>query len=56
MKKTMENCRLVKKFGKPNQYDGVCEGFCKGEYDDEPCEKCKGCKFFYLNEVNKEFN
>ncbi len=48
-KRTLDNCRLVKKFGRPVQYDGVCEGFGRGDYDDEPCDKCKECPLHYLN-------
>ncbi|WP_404988418.1 hypothetical protein [Clostridium culturomicium] len=48
MKRTLENCSLIKigiqiGEGKPNQYEGKCEGYCN--YDgDEPMEKCKACK------------
>jgi hypothetical protein len=47
MKRTLHNCWLIKKFGKPEQKDGKCQGFARSEYDDEPCERCKECK---LNE------
>lgn len=50
MKRTLENCALIKKVGcKPNQYDGKCEGFGKSEYDDESCNVCKECELHYLN-------
>ena len=49
MKRTLENCRFIKILGKPNQYDGKCEGFARSEYDDEPCEECKRCKLHYIN-------
>ena len=48
LKRTLENCSLIKigiqiGEGKPNQYEGKCEGYCN--YDgDEPMEKCKACK------------
>jgi len=47
MKRTLYNCFLIKKFGKPTQIDGKCQGFARSEYDDEPCERCKECE---LNE------
>lgn len=49
MKKNLENCSLIKKLGIPKQYNGLCEGFVKSEYDDEPCEICQKCKLHYLN-------
>lgn len=43
MKRTLENCTLIKQIGsQPNQYDGKCEGFAGAT--DETCEKCKECK------------
>ena len=46
-KRTLENCSLIRKFictlGKPNQYDGKCEGYA-GKDEDEPITKCKECK------------
>lgn len=53
-KKTMEDCRLVKKFGRPVQYNGLCEGFFKNEETEEPHDKCKECKFYYINTTEKE--
>lgn len=48
MKRTLENCRLVKAYGAPRQYDGVCEGFGTSETNDEPCAICQKCKLHYL--------
>ena len=48
MKRTLDNCRLVAKYGRPVQYDGACEGFCRSESDDEPCAACKDCVLHYL--------
>lgn len=50
MKRTLENCRLVQKYGKPNQYDGVCEGLARSKDDDEPCDICQRCNLHYLND------
>lgn len=47
-KRTLQNCSLIKKYGKPEQYNGLCEGFGRSENDDEPCEICKECKLHYL--------
>lgn len=49
MIRTLENCSLIQKcvrkgIGEPEQRNGVCLGYQKGENDDEPCEKCKSCK------------
>ena len=50
MKRTLENCSLMKKFrGQPNQYDGKCEGFGKSKFDDEPCTICQECSLYYIN-------
>lgn len=50
MKRTLENCALVKRMGvRPNQYGKVCEGFGKKQ-DDEPCEICKNCKLLHTRE------
>ena len=48
----LSSCNLVKKLGNPIIRDGKCEGFCKSNYDDEPCEQCKECRFniFYESE------
>lgn len=55
MKRTLENCSLIRQMGiRPNQYDGVCEGFGKSDIDDEPCEVCKKCKLMYTNQEEKE--
>jgi hypothetical protein len=43
MRRTLDNCKLVKRYGRPLQYDGKCEGFAKSCDDDEPCEVCMGC-------------
>jgi hypothetical protein len=42
-KRTIENCSLIRKHGKPNMDNGKCVGFGT-ENDDEPCETCKNCK------------
>jgi hypothetical protein len=55
MKRTLDNCKLVKKYGKPNQYDGVCEGFGKSDSDDEPCNTCQDCKLNYLYDDEVRF-
>ena len=50
MKKTIANCRVIRTgkwigAGVPNN-DGIekCEGYCTLA-SDEPCEKCKRCKY-----------
>lgn len=44
--RTLDNCSLFRQMGsKPPQGNGKCIGFAKSEYDDEPCEQCKECKF-----------
>lgn len=55
MKRTLDNCKLVKKHGRPLQYDGVCEGFARSETDDEPCEICKECRLHYLYDDERNF-
>lgn len=52
MKRTLDNCTLIKEcvkkgIGEPKQYYNIerCEGYARSEYDDEPCEKCKKCKY-----------
>lgn len=54
MKRTLDNCSLIKKLGNATQNNRKCEGFGKNEYDDEPCEICKECKLHYLNFVEEE--
>ena len=49
MKRTLKNCRLLKKHS-ANQHDGVCEGLCASPTNDEPCEVCKNCTLHYLYE------
>lgn len=44
MKRTLENCSLIRKLGSVRQYDGKCEGFQRSDMDDEPCDICKECK------------
>ena len=46
---TNENCRLViqsKPEYDPARDDGMCDGFVKGDNDDEPCDNCKICSLF----------
>ena len=43
-KRTLENCRLIKKLGRPAISGGKCDGMAKSRTDDEPCETCKRCK------------
>ena len=50
MKRTLENCSLIKKMGDrgtsyPEQRDGKCGGYCVSRDNDEPCDICKDCKF-----------
>lgn len=47
--RTLDNCELVVKFGKPIQYNRYCYGFAKSEIDDEPPEICKECPLHYIN-------
>jgi len=54
MKRTLDNCRLVQKYGKPPQYNGMCEGQATSPTNDEPCEICKNCKLHYLNGERSE--
>lgn len=49
-KRNLDNCNLIKKFGKPKQYGGKCEGYC-GADRDEPIEQCRECK---LNTMYEE--
>ena len=49
MTRTLDNCALIKRYGKPSQYDGKCEGLQVSKIDDEPCKECKKCKLHYLN-------
>lgn len=45
MTRTLDNCSLIKLLGvKPEQYNGKCLGYARGESDDEPFEVCKKCK------------
>jgi len=46
--RTLDNCKLVQEYGRPNQYDGMCEGFGTSETNDEPCRICQECKLNYL--------
>jgi len=41
--RTMDNCKLIKKYGKPDIDNGKCIGLST-ENNDEPCEPCKKCK------------
>jgi hypothetical protein len=49
MNRTLDNCTLVKRHGRPYQKNGKCLGYANDT--DEPCETCKKCK---LNEAYKE--
>lgn len=56
MKRTLENCTLIKKcvakgIGAPEQYRNLnkCMGYARSEGDDEPCEKCKKCRLCTCN-------
>ena len=46
--RTLDNCKLIQKYGRPNQYDGMCEGFGASRINDEPCRVCQKCKLNYL--------
>lgn len=50
MKRTMENCNLIRKYGEPGRYGDFCLGFGRSEVDDEPCEPCKKCEWLGLNQ------
>jgi hypothetical protein len=54
MKRTLENCSIIKKFGEAVQYDGKCEGLGKTDADDETCDVCKKCKLYIHWEVENE--
>lgn len=54
MKRTLENCRLVRKYGAPQQHNGICEGFAKSNVDDEPHNVCQKCKLHYLYSETEE--
>ena len=56
MKRTLEHCSLITKYGKPRQADGKCDGFQKSKDDDEPCDICVDCKLntFYEPEEQEE--
>lgn len=50
---TIEDCPLIKRAeakgeGKPKIFMDTykCEGYQKSEINDEPCEKCKECKYY----------
>jgi len=45
---TLDNCSLVVTYGRPEQYDGKCEGYIKARTDNEPIELCKKCALHYL--------
>lgn len=52
MQRTLDNCDLIKRcvkagMGEPKQYYFLnrCEGYTRSEYNNEPCEKCKKCKY-----------
>lgn len=56
MQRTLDNCSLIKKrikkgIGEPKQYYNLnkCEGYTRGDSDDEPCEKCKNCRLCICN-------
>ena len=51
--RTLENCVLIKAcvklgIGEPTRYWNLdkCLGYQRGKNDDEPCEKCKNCKYY----------
>ena len=46
MNRTLDNCTLVQRHGRPEQRYGKCLGYANDA--DEPCETCKKCK---LNEA-----
>lgn len=53
MTRTIENCSVIKKsvskgIGEPERYWHLnkCLGYCRSDYDDEPIETCKNCKFY----------
>ena len=50
MKRTMENCSLIRKYGEPGRDGDFCLGFGRSEVDDEPCEPCKKCEWLGLNQ------
>ncbi|WP_172610941.1 hypothetical protein [Eubacterium limosum] len=50
MKRTMENCSLIRKYGEPGRDGDFCLGFGRSEADDEPCEPCKKCEWLGLNQ------
>jgi len=43
MKRTLENCGMIKKHGRPEQHDGRCAGIKKPNGDELfwTCEDCK---------------
>ena len=52
--KTIDNCRVIKlamkeMIGTPDIYNGTCQGYAVSEIDDEPCDKCKRCKYLTIN-------
>lgn len=49
MKKTIENCRLIKRairigIGSPEIRNNLCMGYSHGQDDDEPHPLCQQCK------------
>ncbi|AYH40729.1 hypothetical protein A5N82_13400 [Christensenella minuta] len=54
MKRTLDNCKLVTKYGHPRQTNGTCDGFQKSEYDDEPYSVCVDCPLHYINVEERE--
>lgn len=48
--KSILNCQVISRavtdgIGYPKFDTEKCEGYVKSESDDEPCEKCKKCRF-----------
>ena len=46
---TTDYCAVADKYP-----DGTCKGWQKGEFDDEPLDKCEDCKSFGDREIGRQ--
>lgn len=56
--RSRKDCDLIIEKGDPGSQKSTrnseeeCYGFCISDDNDETCDKCKECKFYYLKEDN----
>lgn len=43
--RTPDNCTLRERYGATLETEGRCLGLCYSEYNDEPIDECKECKY-----------